>query len=136
MASNYDSRITELEAELASLRQELQPVVGYEETDCVECCDGSSGFYSGFALVFAKPHFKEAFQISVVNAATQQRTLEPFSYDYSPTPRVWLGYVGRNSLGIRANYWKYDQAGDSATYQTNGLTDFAGAHATTVRQLS
>jgi len=133
-AFNYDSRISELEAELASLRHELQPVVGCEETTCADCCDCacSPGFYSGVAVVFAKPHFKEAFQISLVNTVGQQ-TLVPFSYDYSPTPRVWLGYVGRDGMGLRADYWQFNQTGDSRSVRPDGLSIVsAGAHATTV----
>ena len=82
--------------------------------DCcptLDCgCGGSSGgFHAGFSFVFAKPHFKEAFQATTIGI-DGTLNMVPFSYDYALTPRVWFGYTTDRGLGVRARYWQYDQS--------------------------
>jgi hypothetical protein len=78
--------------------------------------------------MFAKPHFKEAFQATIVDQ-TGTLTMVPFSYDYDLAPRVWLGYATAGGLGVRAHYWQYDHAGDQ--FQSDRFTA-AGTQAVTV----
>jgi hypothetical protein len=100
-----------------------------EPMRCDSCCS-RDGFYAGGAVVFAKPHFKEAFQISETNTQTGTQTLHPFSYDYSASPRVWFG-IRRDCVGLRATYWEYDQEGD-ASFNTATPTTIFGAHVVSV----
>jgi hypothetical protein len=150
-SARYDQRISRLEAELAALKREKDNVFyasaeaggydqdyaggGYDRDYACGACDPDDcpddGLYAGAALVFAKPHFKEAFQISVISLPDLRQELLPFLYDYSPSPRAWLGYTTQSGLGIRADYWQFDQAGDSRALTSDGLT-FIGAQATTI----
>ena len=79
------------------------------------------GLYVGAALVFAKPHFKEAFQVSVISISDMRQELLPFLYGYSPAPRAWVGYSTATGLGLRVDYWQYDQAGDSRSFRRSGI---------------
>lgn len=135
-ADEYQRRIANLEAEFASLQQDFHLASAtssnVDEWAVGQCThEGASGFFAGAAIVFAKPHFKEAFQVSHTNAATGQLDLIPFSYEHSAAPRFWLGYTTPDDLGIRASYWQFDQAGDSATRTSDGIKIF-GAHAVTI----
>jgi hypothetical protein len=67
----------------------------------------------------------------VISLPDMQQELLPFLYDYSTSPRVWLGYLTPAGLGIRADYWQFDQSGDSRSLTSDGL-HFIGAHATTI----
>jgi hypothetical protein len=94
-------------------------------------CKSSAGIHGGAALIFAKPHFKEAFQISALNTGTGQQTLIPFSYDYGATPEFWLGMERADGLGVRGRYWQFDQGGTGITRISDGQT-FYTANATTI----
>ncbi len=95
------------------------------------CDTGSAGLYAGAAVMFFKPHFKEAFSYSRTDLQTGQQTLVPFEYDFSATPRVWLGIDGRCGAGVQASFWLFDQDGAGSQNTADGLT-LLGAHATTV----
>lgn len=107
-------RLDALESEVARLR-------GQQHVDPppAECCSvapdrsewRSGRFYGGYAFFFAKPHFKEAFQATVIDTSGTLHMV-PFSYDYDLTPRVWFGLNADNGLGIRTRYWQYDHAAD------------------------
>ena len=95
----------------------------------VDCRESRScGFYAGFAAVFAKPHFKEAFQATTVDGSGSL-TMVPFSYDYDMTPRAWFGCTGPSGLGVRTRYWQYDQSADP--FQSSPFTA-AQAHAVSI----
>ncbi len=89
------------------------------------CCE-QCGWYAGAAVVFAKPHFKESFQVSSLDLASGTQSLIPFSYDYAATPRVWFG-VRSGQSGLRLSYWEFDQDGNS-TNNSATPTNFFGAH--------
>jgi hypothetical protein len=141
-SASCDQRISELEAELAALKRGAgdvffasSPVGGCVQQDACSNCDPGDcqclRFCTGAALVFAKPHYKEAFQVSEISLPNLQQELLPFLYDYSPSTRVWLGCTTPTGLGVRADYWQFDQAGDRRTLTSDGLTWY-GAHATTI----
>ncbi len=138
-------RLLELEAQVASLRSDAAiseiPVhvreYGSLETygaNC-SCCPtttcSTGRLYGGAAAVFAKPHFKEAFKVSATNLGSGELDLIPFSYDYSATPRVWLGYQTPSGLGVRADYWQFDADGDQIVVQADGQFVY-GSHAVTI----
>ena len=142
----YETRLAELEQEIADLKFQvagegaIQPVSFSSDCGCGggscgggccrSCCE-CPGLYGGYSFVFAKPHFKEAFQASVIDGVTGQLQLLPFQYDYDLTPRVWLGYYNPCGIGARASYWSYDHDGDPRSI-TATPTSVASAHALTV----
>jgi hypothetical protein len=123
-------RLTALEAEVAAMQDARLCSAGADCSPSPVACGGcqTGGLYTGAAFVLAKPHFKEAFQATVLDASGVFN-LVPFSYDYDVTPRVWLGYAGGSGLGVRARYWQYDQ--DAPPFHSSGLTA-AQAHVVTV----
>lgn len=109
----YESRLESLESELARLKTQLGQgdCAGEARADCQlgdVCREHGGGLYTGYAFVFAKAHYKESFEADVISPFTGELTMLPFSFDYSPTPRVWLGYEGDSGAGIRATYWQFD----------------------------
>ena len=86
-----------------------------------------SGFYVGTAMLFAKPHFKEAFQVSSLSFITGQVDLLPFQYGYELSPRVWFGFKSESGMGVRASFWGYDEGGTGRTLTADG-TNLIGAH--------
>jgi hypothetical protein len=65
--------------------------------------------YAGYSFVFAKPHYKESFEATLISPASGTVDLVPYGFNYAPTPRVWLGYENADALGARATYWQFDQ---------------------------
>jgi hypothetical protein len=123
-------RLDALESEVASLRAARS---GSAPVECQaapgaygECQSG--GLYAGYSFLFAKPHFKESFQATVIDGAGPM-SMVPFSYDYDLTPRMWFGYAGDDGLGLRTRYWQYDHAADS--FQSSPFT-VASAQVVTV----
>ena len=86
-----------------------------------------SGFYVGTAMLFAKPHFKEAFQVSSLSFITGQVDLLPFQYGYELSPRVYFGFKSESGMGVRASFWGYDEGGTGRTLTADG-TNLIGAH--------
>lgn len=121
------TRVAELEAQVQSLQ--ISAADQFARTPVFQ--NGCAGFYFGAAAVWAKPHFKEAFQHSRTNLATGQQTLVPFNYDYEATPRIWLGFRNSRGMGLRATYWNFDATGTTSTNTADGINLF-GAHAVTV----
>lgn len=126
-ASYLESRLANLESQIQSMQtassNRIENFSGFENT--------KAGFYFGAAAVWAKPHFKEAFQYSQINMVSGQQTLFPFQYDYDATPRIWAGIRNRGGVGLRGTYWSYDANGRSSTNVADGINIF-GAHAITI----
>ena len=63
--------------------------------------------------VFAKPFFTEGvnYQVTQTHLGGSVTELRPFSYDHELTPRIWLGFVVGDGLGVRTRYWQYDHGG-------------------------
>ncbi len=143
---NPESRIQSLESAVRNLEFELNNSRqssarnGAENVACQSCgqslavCSGicemaprKAGFNAGVTLLFAKPHFKEAFQVSNINNLTGVMTLVPFEYDYELSPRVWFGFQNEQGLGLRASYWSFDGQGLARNLTTDG-SEIWGAH--------
>lgn len=138
---SLEATVRNMELELARLRQPmLQPVLsGPSVVDCTSsvcqpgncgCCTASAsraGVYAGATLLFAKPHFKESFQVSNTSNLTGLMTLVPFEYDYELSPRIWFGFQNEQGVGVQASYWTFDGEGQSRNLTTDG-TEIWGAH--------
>ena len=140
---SLESAVRNLEFELSQSRQSATPqnalndagntaclACGQLFANCGGCCETSAnktGFNAGVTLLFAKPHFKEAFQVSNINTLTGVMTLLPFEYDYELSPRVWFGFQNEQGLGLRASYWSFDGQGLARNLSTNG-SEIWGAH--------
>ncbi len=101
-----------------------------------DCCDQGQrkpgcGLYFGAAVVYAKPHLKEAFQHSQTNTQTGLQTLIPFEYDYDDSIRGHVGFRTRNGFGIRGTYWGFDADGQPSTNTADGINVY-GAHAVNI----
>lgn len=125
--SYLEGRVANLEAQIRSLQ--LDSANRAEGSGGFE--NGQPGFYFGAAAVWAKPHFKEAFQYSQTNVLSGQQTLFPFQYDYDATPRIWAGIRSASGVGIRGTYWSYDANGRTSTNVSDGINIY-GAHAVTI----
>jgi len=112
------ARIDRLEAELADLRT----AVGQTPEVAMPRCERPGGLIGGAALVLAKPHFKEAFEATTFDALTGTINLIPFEYEFKPSVRAWLGYVGPNGNGIRATYWDFGQKSQTLTLLSDAMT--------------
>lgn len=123
------ARLAELESEVAALKSRLDRPgdPGVVSLDTVS----AGGFYAGFEFVFAKPHYKESFEATLVTPATGTVDLMPFAFDYEVSPRVWLGYEGSEGVGVRASYWQYDHSAHPVA-MTPALGNAATAQAVTV----
>jgi hypothetical protein len=122
-----------LEARVNSLQREIESMRAIGNCVNNDACNTNSrgGLYLGAAAVFAKPHFKEAFQHSETNLVTGLQTLVPFEYGYESTPRAWVGFKFSNGTGIRVSYWGFHGNGQTQTEVADGLTIY-GAHAVSI----
>jgi hypothetical protein len=115
--ASYLDRLEQVEVELAALKMQADNECAADSSaSCENCCeDPPYGPYAGFAFVFARPHFSNGinYQETLVdgegNALAEVRQ---FGYQHELTPRVWLGYVARSGLDLRARYWQFDHDGD------------------------
>jgi len=116
---NVSTRFASMEAELESLRAQVQQVSfgGGGDKGCYDCgatgcncyCDiGCGGVYAGVELALLKPHFDTGIE----NDIEADGFVDPnnASFDYEATPRFYAGYRNCDGLGIRARYWTFDQA--------------------------
>lgn len=119
-----------LEAKVNALQQEVASMKAIG--NCVDNqCPTPGGLYVGGGVVFAKPHFKEAFQHSRTNLATGLQSLIPFGYDYEATPRVWAGFKNSSGMGFRVTYSSYHGNGQTQTNVADPLNIY-GAHAVSI----
>jgi len=122
-----------LEARVNSLQRQVDSMKAIG--NCVDnnACQKAapSGLYFGAGVVFAKPHFKEAFQHSRIDLTTGVQTLVPFDYGYETTPRAWVGFKHSSGTGIRVTYWGYHGDGLTQTEVADGFNIY-GAHAVSI----
>ena len=131
-AGHVDQRFAQLEAELDALKAQLcQASSGACSKQRCCRCKNCGGISAGASLFFAKPHMKESFQATIIDFATSTLSLIPFDYDYDVSPRVWLGYEGKNGLGVRTRYWQYDHDANPCSV-TAGPTTFPGVSSVSV----
>jgi hypothetical protein len=131
------ARMSELEAEMAALRQQMNGGIGGvgdcacgapyppggDCGGCCDCCDPCCwngpgfpcGWYAGGEFIMMKPHWKgfDAFQTSVGSFSA---TTVAHEYDYDETFRFWAGYTGCSGLGVRASWWKLDHDSDAVNF--------------------
>lgn len=128
-----ESTVGQLQARLASFEsppagfQGSAPCDGGIADACQGCGGPNFGFVAGATLLFAKPHFKESFQVSRVDNANGLMTLEPFNYDYDLSPRIWFGLENRQGTGVRFSYWTFDEQSPQRVLTADG-TQIWGAH--------
>ena len=90
---DFEARLTSVES-----GQKDQPLSkSYFNDDC----DGHQGAYVGAEMVIAKPYFEDEVDVN---------RSDEVGYDFSLTPRVWMGYRNDQGTGIRARYWVFDQS--------------------------
>jgi hypothetical protein len=87
------------------------------------------GIYAAFGVYLVTPHFQgnPAFQTSVNAPGTpifgSQRD---FSYGMTLSPQATIGYESDSGLGVRGNWWRFDQrAEESTTVGQNGFVTAA-----------
>ncbi len=74
------------------------------------CCCDQSGWIFGAEATFFKYHRTDGVRYGGGN-------LDETQFDYNVSPRLTLGYVNCDGLGIRVRYWNYDQtANDGRSY--------------------
>jgi hypothetical protein len=105
---NVESRVIQLESDVAGLRALLDQASSKRDSDFLECetyCD-TQGWIAGYEATFFKYYAARGVSGFL---GTDIR------FDYEPAPRVWIGYVGPTGVGIRARYWEYEEADFSLT---------------------
>lgn len=76
----------------------------------------------GASLYFLKPYSQNntAFVTTIIPTPTlfqssSEVNFTSFHWDYNPTPAFWLGWSAPGGLGVRARYFLFDQAADTAS---------------------
>jgi hypothetical protein len=70
-------------------------------------------FVAGGGIYYVRPTFANNpafFTDLAVGTPLQAHAGRDFDWGYDFAPLVWLGYVGEDGLGVRARYWRFDQA--------------------------
>ena len=91
----------------------------------------NAGLYADVDLIFTKPHVKESFESTRLEPLTGSLTLQPFSYDYSVSPKTTLGYRNPGGIGFRATHWMYDNSSNLRS-EAATLTSFPGVSSVSV----
>lgn len=103
------------------------------DAGCGDCDFGCHpfGFYGGAAAVWMKPHFEDNIALTNVFSTTGivVRESVAFDYGYDVAPRIWLGYVADQGVGIRGQYWQFQQEAPQVveTVPASNVTIFAVA---------
>jgi hypothetical protein len=91
-------------------------------------CGG--GFVAGIGFYYLQPRWESnpAFIVTIGQQVgpdlVLSRYVEDFSYDHEFAPRIWIGFVADDGLGVRARYWSFDA--DSSAFGFNPV-GFEGA---------
>ena len=72
---------------------------------CDPCCCDQSGLVFGYESTFFRYHHNDGIPPA-----------EGFDFEYSP--RITIGYVGPDGLGVRVRYWDYDHSNGGADVDT------------------
>lgn len=89
-------------------------------------CRPTSHWLAGADLVLLRPHFNHnpAFTVMQSDGASfESFTDTNFEYDLGLSPRVWLEYQAASEIGVRTQFWYFDQSANaaSASPPANGL---------------
>jgi hypothetical protein len=112
------------QADFDELRARFEQVSFGGEVGCDDCgagygcncfCNiGCGGIYGGVEAVVVRPHFEhEITRIGPQLEPPDGAQIDP-SFDFSVSPRIFLGWRNCRGTGIRARYWYYDQTADLA----------------------
>lgn len=88
--------------------------------------DNHGSFVAGAGFYILRPFFNNnaAYTttyttlipgVGVANTTTTNTTQQNFQDNYTFAPLVWLGYVSRSGLGVRARYWYYQNTATTTT---------------------
>ncbi len=102
---SYETRISELETELASLRNSMQPGA---MTDDADFASGSSGpaWVAEFELLFLRPHKGQGVRIG-------QGFFDDAEFEFEASPRIMVGRVGDEGLGWRLRWFDFQHGADA-----------------------
>lgn len=91
---------------------------GKGKSGCVDgWCQPTSNLYVGFEAAALKPHMG-ALGFSGLGQPATQVTPE---YDFTLSPRLWLGWDNAEGMGVRATYWQIDTAAQQFIGNTPAL---------------
>lgn len=118
----------EMDPEILSESDASEPLL--EDRGCCSACDACNpcctcaGWVGGMGLVIMRPFISDstAFMRTTPVARTNNGTSSvatTFTQQYEVTPRVWIGFVGRNGFGLRTQYWQFDH--DPSTLSVTDL---------------
>lgn len=86
-------------------------------SDCDPCGESGCGCGGGGIVFQAEALFFKYFRADGMRAGNYDNvpavSTDDIEFQYSITPRLTLGYVFDNGLGIRTRWWQYDQDGDA-----------------------
>jgi hypothetical protein len=74
---------------------------GGQPDGCCECCSHSSGVWAMGELMFFRYHRADGVRVGVDDG-------EGAEFDFEKTPRITVGWVREDGLGVRARYWEFD----------------------------
>ena len=88
--------------------------------------DICSGIVGGADMTILRPYAGDLKRLRVDLPAAGASVAIPFANnEFDLAPRLWLGYVNSNGLGVRARYWRFDQGlaaeGTNVTFTGTGL---------------
>lgn len=72
------------------------------------------GWATGFSWVFLKPYYGTNQAFSISNGTGLTETTD-FNHDFDLSPRVFVEYVGRSDIGLRATWFGYENDSDTET---------------------
>lgn len=144
-AVSWQSRVSQLEAELVSMREQMSNQSMIQSAGgCSSCGNGgcgggcgascggcdpcyrNSGVYFGAEAAFLKLHHSSGTSGQGLASNTNLET------DYEATPRIWLGYQHCDGLGFRLRYWEFDHDYGAVSALTPSQIDVMGVDTYTI----
>ena len=83
-----------------------------------DTCAPASHWLAGADLVLLRPFFSHnpAFTVMQADGASFENFTDTnFTYDLAMSPRIWLEYRSADDLGVRTQFWQFDQGSNAAT---------------------
>jgi hypothetical protein len=98
------------------------------------CAATGGGIYAGVGIYILRPFFTNNPATTTTGStsnfggtssvSTFASSASDFRYDYTVSPRLWLGYSGASGLGARVSWWRFDQTATADTFHQNAGTNF------------
>jgi hypothetical protein len=105
---------------------------GFHDHDCAA---PGGGFYGGLGIYILRPFFGNNPATTTTGStsnfggtssvSTFASSTSDFRYDYTVSPRLWLGYSGASGLGARLSWWRFDQTASADTFHQNPGFNFS-----------